>query len=105
MLILQILDSEVVEPEATQTLTAAFDIAWNVLRRSGSTLAADQNAIVARRVLAKRIIVMWRSGERDEQCLVQAALVHVASCKMISRGMAQSRTTYSGTVSKPRGSK
>jgi hypothetical protein len=33
--------------DATETSASTFDIAWDVLQRSGSTLAADDNDIVA----------------------------------------------------------
>jgi hypothetical protein len=40
--------------DATKTLASTFDIAWDVLQRSGSTLAADDNDIVAGGVLVER---------------------------------------------------
>ena len=85
MPILPLLTSAAFDPEATKTLASAFDSAWSVLRRSGSTLAADENAIVTREALAKRIIAMGRTGERDQHRLVNDALVHMANSKLISR--------------------
>jgi hypothetical protein len=70
MLILPVLKDPAFDPEATKTLASAFDTAWDVLRGSGSTLATDNNAIVTREPFAKRIIALWRTGERDRQRLV-----------------------------------
>ena len=96
MPILPLLKTAAFDPEATKTLASAFDTAWNVLRRSGSTLAADDKAVVTREVLAKRIIAMGRTGERDRQRLVNDALVHAANCKMISREIGQLRANDNG---------
>jgi hypothetical protein len=38
-------------------------------------------------VLAKQIVEMGQTGESDHQHLANNALVHVASCQMISRGL------------------
>jgi hypothetical protein len=73
------------DAEATKTLASAFDSVWSVLWRSGSTLATDENAIVTHEALAKRIIAMGRTGERDQHRLVNDSLVHVANSKFISR--------------------
>jgi hypothetical protein len=85
MPILPLLKTAAFDPEATKTLGSAFDTAWNVLLRSRSTLAADDNARVTREVLAKRIVAMGRTGERDRHRLVNDALAHVATSKLISR--------------------
>ena len=52
------------DAEATKTLASAFDTAWSVLRRSGSTLAANNKAKITREVLAKQIIAMAETGEK-----------------------------------------
>ena len=65
------------DAEATKTLASAFDIAWSVLRRVDSTLAENDKARITREVLAKHIIAMGRTGERNRQRLVNDALVHV----------------------------
>jgi hypothetical protein len=96
MPILPLLKTKAFGPEATKTLASAFDTAWNVLRRSGSTLAADYNAIVTREVLAKHIIAMGRKGERDRQRLVNGALVHVSNCENTSRKVGQLRANGNG---------
>jgi hypothetical protein len=46
------------DPEATKTLASAFDAAWDVLRRSGSTLAADN--MVA--FVDVQWLRMWKRG-------------------------------------------
>ena len=46
----------------------------------------DDKAAMTREVLAKQIVGMGQAGERDHQRLVNNALLHVASCQMISRG-------------------
>jgi hypothetical protein len=84
MPILPLLETAAFDPEATEILASAFDTAWNVLRRSGSTLATEENAVVTREALAKRIIATGRTGERNRQCLVNDALVHMANSKLIS---------------------
>jgi len=96
MPIRRLFNSAAFDPEATKTLASAFDAAWNVLRRSGSTLAANNKALMTREVLAKQIIEMGRTGERDQQRLVKNALVHVASCKMISREVGRLRANGNG---------
>jgi hypothetical protein len=63
---LPLLTSAAFDPEATKTLASAFDSAWSVLQRSGSTLAYDENAIVTL-----------------ERSLSASALVHVANSKFI----------------------
>lgn len=77
--------------ESTETLVSAFDTAWNILRRSGSALAAADKAVMTRQLLAKQIIELGRTGERDQERLVRGALVHVVSCKMILRGVGRLR--------------
>jgi len=71
--------------------SGAFDTVWDVLRRSGN-LAAANRAIMTRQVLAKHIIAMGWTGERDQERLVKGAFVHVASREMISRGVSRQRT-------------
>ena len=84
MLTLPLLTSAAFDAEAIKTLASAFDSAWIVLQRSGSTLAYDENAIVTREALAKRIIAMGWTGERDQHRLANT-LVHEANSKSMSR--------------------
>lgn len=91
MPILQLLKTSAFDPEAANTLASAFSTAWDVLRRSGSTLAANDKAVMTRHVLANQIITLGRAGERDQQRLVKEALVYVASCELIARGTGRLR--------------
>jgi hypothetical protein len=96
MPILRLLRTAAFGPEATETLASAFDAAWNVLRRSGSTLVANDKAVMTREVLAKQIIAVGRTGERNQERLVKDALTHVASCETISRGVGRVRAKRNG---------
>ena len=87
MPIQQLLKTAAFDPEATKALASAFDAAWDVLRKSGSTLAENKRANMTREILAKQIIATGQTGERDQERLVKAALVHVVSCEMVSRGI------------------
>lgn len=62
----------------TRLLGEAFEAAWQVIERSGSTLADETHAASTRALLAKRVIEMGRRGERDHNRLVEAALLHLA---------------------------
>jgi hypothetical protein len=96
MPILRLFRTAAFDPEATETLTSAFDTAWNVLRRSGSTLVANDKAVMTREVLATQIIALGRTGERNQERLVKDALAHVASCETISRGVARVQAKRNG---------
>ena len=96
MPILQHLKTAASGPEESKVLAAAFDTAWNVLRRSGSTLVANDKATMTCEVLAKQIVGMGQTGERDNQRLVNNALLHVASCQMISRGFGRLHASVNG---------
>jgi hypothetical protein len=96
MPILRHLKTAAFGPEESKVLAAAFDTAWNVLRRSGSTLAANDKAAMTREVLAKQIVETEQTGDRDHQRLMNNALVHVASCQMISRELGRLRASVNG---------
>ena len=96
MPILRLLKTAAFGPEESKVLAAAFDAAWNVLRRSGSILVANDKAAMTREVLAKQIVEMGQTGERDHQRLVNNALVHVASSQMISRGLDRLHASVNG---------
>jgi hypothetical protein len=66
------------DPEAVAILSAAFDDAWNEVKRSGSTLARPAYERAAREVLAKCIIEMAQRGERDRRLLAEAAVKYLA---------------------------
>jgi hypothetical protein len=62
------------DPEAVETLSAAFDDAWEKIKQSGSALARPAYERGAREVLAKCIIEMAQRGERDRRHLSDSAL-------------------------------
>jgi hypothetical protein len=67
------------DPATTKILTAAFDTAWQMLKTSGSVLAADFRAASTRELLAKRIIETGSQGERNAIRLAEDALAHLAN--------------------------
>jgi hypothetical protein len=66
------------DPETTAILAAAFDTAWETVKRSGSTIATDDDAESRREQLAKYIIAAAQDGERDPHRLVERALSQFA---------------------------
>jgi hypothetical protein len=67
------------DPETTSLLAAALEAAWGTVRRSGSPLAADAQALSTREALAKRIIECAKEGERDPTILVSDAVSHLVA--------------------------
>ncbi len=74
MSIIPLLANASFDPEAVEVLSAAFDDAWDKLKRSGSTLTRPAYERGAREVLAKCIIDMAQRGERDPHQLSDAAV-------------------------------
>ena len=66
------------DPETVHMLTAAFDEAWQSLEKSGVTYETDGHATETRDRLAKRIIELARTGERNQRVLRDAALLYLA---------------------------
>jgi hypothetical protein len=66
------------DPEMTAILAAAFETAWERIKRSGSPLAADAIAAATRESLAKHIVEAAKAGERDHNRLVDDALSRMA---------------------------
>jgi hypothetical protein len=64
------------DSEVTRLLGTAFEAAWERLKTSG-TLADQSQAPLARELLAKRIIDVAKRGERNQDRLVESALVHL----------------------------
>ena len=64
----------VFDPETLAMLGSAFDTAWETVVKSGSPLAAPDQATATRALLAKRIIELAQTGERTKQRLVDGAL-------------------------------
>jgi len=66
---------------ASSVARIPFDTAWDTIKKSGSPLAADDQAASTRELLAKRIIAMGKKGERNPQRIVGDALAHLADSK------------------------
>jgi hypothetical protein len=78
MSIVSLLSKTSFDPEITDILASAFDIAWQRIKTSGSPLAADEAAAATRESLAKNIISIAQAGERDKNRLVEGALSRLA---------------------------
>jgi hypothetical protein len=76
--IVPLLASASFDPEAVETLSAAFDDAWAKIKQSGSTFARPAYERGAREVLAKCIIELAQGGERDRRHLSESALKYLA---------------------------
>jgi hypothetical protein len=81
--IIPLLEKTTFDPQTNDLLAAAFDTAWKLLRASGSTLAAGPESAPTRELLAKRIIEMAQSGERDAFKLIDGALMHLANARRV----------------------
>jgi hypothetical protein len=62
------------DTETTRLLCAAFDAAWETVLASGTPLEDARQTAAVRELLAKHILEMAGSGERDPQQLVENAL-------------------------------
>jgi hypothetical protein len=69
------------DPETTSLLASAFETAWEMVKKSGSPLAADGQALSTREILAKRIIGQAQAGERDPAKLTSDALTHLTGSR------------------------
>jgi hypothetical protein len=67
-------------PDELRILVAAFDAAWESIRRSRAQLLDDQIED-ARNLLAKTIIEAASQGERDKHRLTECALLAYAGFK------------------------
>ena len=76
-----LLENAAFDLDTTALLVSAFDTAWDTVKKSGSPLAANENAASTRDLLARRIIKMGQQGERNRQRLVDDALAHLAAAK------------------------
>jgi hypothetical protein len=65
------------DPETTSLLASAFETAWETVKKSGSPLAANGQALSTREILAKRIIELAQAGERDPAKLTSDALAYL----------------------------
>jgi hypothetical protein len=78
MSIIPLLANTSFDPEAIETLSAAFDDAWEKLKQSGSSFARPAYERGAREILAKCIIDMAQRGERDRHHLTESAIEFLA---------------------------
>ena len=62
-------------------LTSAFDSAWQTIEKSGSPLAAEDQHAATREALAKHIIAVGKTGERDPQRIVDEALARLVGSR------------------------
>jgi hypothetical protein len=69
------------DPETTSMLASAFEAAWETVKKSGSPLAADGQALSTREILAKRISERAQVGERDPKTLISDALSHLTGSR------------------------
>ena len=81
MSIASLLAETAFDPDTVALLASAFETAWDTVKKSGSPLAADDQAASTRELLAKRIIATAQKGERDTQRLVDDALAHLPAAK------------------------
>ncbi len=65
------------DTDATRLLSAAFEAAWEVVKSSG-VVADEAQAASIRECLAKRVIELGRRGERNQDRLVEDALLYLA---------------------------
>jgi hypothetical protein len=66
------------DPEAILILAAALDDAWRHLQAAGVDFKSRYQAEATREMLALRIIEVAKLGERDQHCLCEDALLHLA---------------------------
>ncbi len=67
------------DPETIETLSAAFEEAWRKTGTSNSRYTQPAYAAAAREVVAKHIIGLAKSGERDPVKLCDSAVEFLAS--------------------------
>ena len=66
------------DPEAVQSLSLAFDTAWDKIRESGSRFARPAYASAMREEIAKHLIDMVGAGETDQIKLAKGAVAFLA---------------------------
>jgi hypothetical protein len=79
MSIIPFLSPSSFDPEMTDILASAFDIAWQRIQDSGSPLAVDEAATATREALARIIIAVAQAGERDKNRLIESALAQLTA--------------------------
>ena len=74
------------DPETTSLLASAFETAWETVKKSGSPLALDGQALSTREILAKCIIELAQAGERDPVKLTSDALAYLSGSRSAVAG-------------------
>jgi hypothetical protein len=69
-------------PEEVEILAAAFDDAWAKLQASAAPFAGEDYVLAAREILARRIIMAAKRGERNPRQLTDDALLHLSQQKL-----------------------
>jgi hypothetical protein len=69
-------------PEEVEILVAAFDDASAKLQASGAPFAEERYVLAAREILARRIIMAAKRGERNPRQLTDDALLHLSQQKL-----------------------
>jgi hypothetical protein len=75
------LDHAAFDADTTTMLASVFDAAWERIEKSGSPLAAKENAVAARERLARHIIEAAKAGQGDPKHLIEDALAHLDASK------------------------
>jgi hypothetical protein len=73
---------EVCRPEEISILEDALDDVWRRIENSKASWASDDYSAAARTILAKYIITMAKSGERDTKWLADSALLYLSQQKL-----------------------
>ena len=77
----------VFDTDEVHTLAAAFDDAWKSVQERGATFSVNGHAEAVRELLALRIIVTARQGERDRVRLRDDALLYLAQTNLKCSGL------------------
>jgi hypothetical protein len=78
MAILPLLQNHSFDPEQVTILAAAFDDAWETIKRSGSTYASAPYERRAREIIAEHILDLARRGLMDCHRLSAEAVAYLA---------------------------
>jgi hypothetical protein len=69
-------------PEEVEILVAAFDDAWAKLQASGAPFVGEGYVLAAREILARRITMAAKRGERNPRQLTDDALLYLSQQKL-----------------------
>jgi hypothetical protein len=72
-------------PDEISVLEDALDDAWRRVEKSNAPWASDEYSSAARIMLAKYIITMAKSGERDAKWLGDSAVLYLSQQKLIRK--------------------